>query len=240
MSGFIKFSGKGICFLIPEEYFPFSDHREIIKYEVITSLPDNLYLCRFIVNDGIPIIIFCIAESDDEIHYQAISRNAFYLVSLENDEVISVWKEIKKHCWVIGFQDSVYFLEIQDDIFEQLCSSFIKSLTNSIFTLRSLNLYSIRIDKKFDGVPTISIIPIGDGTEIIRIQHDVKTKTSNLPKDVSDPYISIDVPICFDKKTGELNHFCTVSIYEQTLWMTFSNSYKISVRTFQTAQKQIE
>lgn len=242
------FSGKGIIFLIPEGYYIFADHkREIIDQDIIKHLANNLHLCRLIVNDGIPIIIFCIAESVDGIHYRAISQNAFYVVSLINDGVISDWKKIGEHSWVIGFQDSVYFLEIQDDIFEQLCSSSsssssIKSLTDSIFTLRTLNLYSIKIDKKFDGVPTISILPITD-TETIRIKYNVKTKTSDLPKGVSDPYISIDVPICFDEETGELNCSYTVTVYEQTLqksWMPYSNSYSITYRTFQTEQKQIE
>jgi hypothetical protein len=242
-----QFYGKRIYFSIPEEYFPFSDcKRSIIDWEVIASLRDNLYLCRLIVDDS-SIIIFCIAESVDKIHYQAISRNAFYLVSLGNDGVISVWKEIKKHCWVIGFQDSVYFLEIKDDIFEQLCSSsssFIKSLkdSDSIFTLKSLYFNSIKIDKKFDSISTISMIPIG-GIQTIRIRYNVKNKTSGLPTGVSDPYISIDVPIYFNEVTGELNCSYTVSVYEQTLqksWIPYSNSYSIKYHTFQIEQKKIE
>lgn len=247
MSDFFEFSGKCIILLIPEGYYIFADHKREIIDQDIKHLANNLHLCRLIVNDGIQLIIFCIAESVDGIHYQAISRNAFYLVSFENNGVISDWKKIGEHYWVIGFQDSVYFLEIQDDIFEQLCSSSsssssIESLTDSIFTLRTLNLYSIQIDKKFDSVPTISIFPIG-GTETIRIRYNVKNKTSDLPKGVSDPYISINVPICFDERTGELNCSYTVTVYEQTIqksWIPYSNSDSITYHTFQIEQKQIE
>lgn len=245
MSDFFEFSGKGIYLLIPEGYFLFADHqRTIIDLDII-PLANNLHLCRLIVNDGIQLIIFCIAESVDGIHYQAISRNAFYLVSFENDGVISDWKKIGEHSWVIGFRDSVYFLEIQDDIFEQLCSSSsssIESLTDSIFTLKTLNLYSIQIDKKFDSVPTISIFPIG-GIQTIRIRYNVKNKTSGLPTGVSDPYISINVPICFDERTGELNCSYTVSVYEQTIqksWIPYSNDDSIKYYTFQIEQKKIE
>ena len=199
----------------------------------IQPIGNGIFRCVFIFNDNDHTAIFCVSRQIDILHYEVISMNAFYEISLKNDGIDSCFKRIGRHSWVIGFANELYFLKAREDILEIIDSlSYIdhkfvdlilETLKEPLFKLKSIDLSKIPITNKqdFSEIPDISFEKF-----ICNIRYNSKS--------VLNQYVSIKIPIMFNKKTQKFKKSCFASVYNQTL-----NSYEFTYHQVYLKEKSI-